>query len=110
MTDDIALKGAELASRYLRRAYDDGGDLEAREGMALAALMSGIALTNAGLGAVHGFAAPLGANFPVPHGVVCGVLLPGVSAANVAALKDAPDANRRITSEKYDRLDRTLVG
>ena len=110
MTDAIALKGAALASTCLRRACDDGHDLEAREGMALAALMSGIALTNAGLGAVHGFAAPLGANFPVPHGVVCGLLLPGVIAANMAALKNASEANRRITSEKYDRLDRTLVG
>jgi alcohol dehydrogenase class IV len=87
MTDAIAIKGVELAARYLERAVDNGGDLEAREGMALAALMSGIALTNAGLGAVHGFAAPLGANFPAPHGAVCAALLPHVMAANVAALR-----------------------
>jgi len=96
-TDAIAIKGIELAARYLARACDDGHDLEAREGMATAALLSGIALTNAGLGAVHGFAAPLGANFPIPHGVACGVLLPHVIAAN-----------RRRGVTKYDDIDRTL--
>jgi alcohol dehydrogenase class IV len=110
MTDAIALKGAELASEHLRRACDDGTDLDAREGMAMAALLSGIALTNAGLGAVHGFAAPLGANFPVPHGVACGLLLPGVIDANIAALKADPKPEHRMTLEKYDRLDRTIVG
>jgi alcohol dehydrogenase class IV len=82
LTDAIALQGIELAGRYLKRVYDNGQDLEAREGMALAALIGGIALTNAGLGAVHGFAAPLGANFPIPHGAICGVLLPHVIRSN----------------------------
>src|SRR5690242_13186458 len=86
MTDPMALHGVALAGRSLRRAFENGQDLDAREDMALAALLSGIALTNAGLGAVHGFAAPLGANFPAPHGTVCAALLPHVIAANVAAL------------------------
>ena len=101
MTDAVAIKGVELAGRFLKRAFDDGHDLEAREGMALTALFSGIALTNAGLGAVHGFAAPLGANFPVPHGTVCGVLLPHVIDANVAA---------GAAREKYAKLDCVLPG
>jgi alcohol dehydrogenase class IV len=101
MTDAIAIKGVELAGRFLKRAFDDGKDLEAREGMALAALFSGIALTNAGLGAVHGFAAPLGANFPVPHGTVCGVLLPQVIDANIDA---------GVAREKYSEIDRVLPG
>jgi alcohol dehydrogenase class IV len=108
MTDAIALKGVELAGRFLQRAYEDGHDLEAREGMALAALFSGIALANAGLGAVHGFAAPLGANFPVPHGTVCGVLLPHVIDANIAALAKQRDGER--TLAKYADVDRTLAG
>jgi len=58
MTDALALKGIALVADALPRAYRDGGDLDAREAMALAALLSGITLTNAGLGAVHGFAAP----------------------------------------------------
>ncbi len=97
MTDAIAIKGAELAGKFLKRAFDDGHDLEARAGMAQAALFSGIALTNAGLGAVHGFAAPLGANFPIPHGTICGLLLPHVIAANRAA-----------GVAKYGDIDRVL--
>ena len=92
MTDGFALQGATLASRSLRRAFTNGHDLEAREDMAMAALLSGIALTNAGLGAVHGFAAPLGASFLVPHGAVCAALLPHIIEANVAALRaESPD-------------------
>jgi alcohol dehydrogenase class IV len=99
LTDAIALHGIELAGRYLKRAYDDGHDLEAREGMALAALIGGIALSNAGLGAVHGFAAPLGANLPIPHGTICGVLLPHVIRAN-----------RRHGVLKYADVDKALGG
>jgi alcohol dehydrogenase class IV len=89
MTDALAVEGIELAGRALRRAYANGADLDAREDMAMAALFSGIALTNAGLGAVHGFAAPVGAKFPVPHGVVCAALLPQVIQANVTAAGNA---------------------
>jgi alcohol dehydrogenase class IV len=99
MTDAMALKGVALAGRFLKRAYDDGHDLEAREAMALAALFSGIALTNAGLGAVHGFAAPIGANFPIPHGTICGLLLPPVIRANRAA-----------GATRYADIDRALGG
>jgi alcohol dehydrogenase class IV len=88
MTDALALKGVALAGRSLRRAYANGADLDAREDMALAALLSGVCLTNAGLGAVHGFAAPLGAKFPAPHGAVCAALLPHVIDANIRALND----------------------
>ena len=91
VTDALAAEGIPRAARSLRRVVADGSDLAAREDMALAALLSGITLTNAGLGAVHGFAAPMGANFRVPHGVVCAALLPGVMAANVRALRE-PDA------------------
>lgn len=108
ITDAVALKGIELAGRSLARAYRDGADVDAREDMAMAALLSGIALTNAGLGAVHGFAAPLGANFPVPHGTVCAALLPHVIAANVAALR-ATDA-RHATLARYAVTGRAVTG
>ncbi|HEX5244403.1 MAG TPA: iron-containing alcohol dehydrogenase [Tepidisphaeraceae bacterium] len=89
MTDGLATAGLKRAPSALRRAYLNGQDLDALTDMALAALLSGICLANAGLGAVHGFAAPLGANFPIPHGAVCAALLPYVVRANVAALRAA---------------------
>jgi alcohol dehydrogenase class IV len=108
MTDPLALQGIPLAARSLRRAYEDGRDVDARSDMAMAALLGGIALTNAGLGAVHGFAAPLGANFPVPHGVVCAALLPHVIEANVRALRDAsPD---HPTLRRYAAVGRAMTG
>ena len=92
ITDALAFRGIALAATRLRDAYTSGEDVEAREAMAMAALLSGITLTSAGLGAVHGFAAPLGANFPVPHGVVCAALLPHVIEANVGAARaGSPD-------------------
>jgi alcohol dehydrogenase class IV len=91
LTDGLALRGITLAAAALRQAHADGGDLDAREAMAAAALLGGVALTNAGLGAVHGFAAPLGANYDAPHGAICAALLPPVMAANVAAAEAAGD-------------------
>jgi len=85
VTDALALEGIRRAVRSLRRAWADGEDLEAREDMALASLLGGLALANAGLGAVHGLAAPLGGLRPVPHGVACAALLPHVLAANLRA-------------------------
>jgi alcohol dehydrogenase class IV len=75
------------------RAFEDGGDLAAREAMSLASLFGGLALANAGLGAVHGFAGPLGGMLNAPHGMVCAALLPAVMAANIAALRaQAPES------------------
>jgi alcohol dehydrogenase class IV len=108
MTDALALQGITLAGRSLPRAYRDGRDLDAREDMALAALLSGITLTNAGLGAVHGFAAPLGANYPAPHGAICAVLLPGVMAANVEALRRQSPAHP--TLARYAAVGRIMAG
>ncbi len=104
MTDALAVKGIELAAGSLARAYRDGHDLEAREAMAMAALLSGICLANAGLGAVHGFAAPLGANFPAPHGTVCAALLPHVIAANLREGRGQPELLAR-----YARIGRLMA-
>ncbi|MCY3019991.1 MAG: iron-containing alcohol dehydrogenase [Planctomycetota bacterium] len=108
LTDALALEGVSRAARSLRRAYHRGDDLDAREDMALAALLSGICLSAAGLGAVHGFAAPLGAQFPAPHGAVCAALLPHVLAANIAALRaGAPESP---VLARYAAVGRTLAG
>jgi alcohol dehydrogenase class IV len=74
--------------------------------MALAALLSGITLTNAGLGAVHGFAAPLGANFPAPHGAICAALLPHVMEANIRALRS--QSAHHPTLARYTEIARLL--
>src|SRR5947207_6000059 len=85
ITRALARQGSAPAIRNLRKSLKSPRDVEARDAMSLAALMSGIALTHSGLGAVHGFAAPLGAHFPIPHGVICANLLPAVIAANAEA-------------------------
>ena len=110
MTDALAMQGIPIPARCLPKAYRDGADLDAREGMALAALLSGITLTNAGLGAVHGFAAVLGANFSVPHGMVCAALLPHIIEANVKPLRgqEAAESARGLT--RYAEIGRKLPG
>lgn len=93
MTDALCREGLMRAATSLPIAHADGSDIVAREDMAMASLFSGIALANAGLGAVHGFAAPLGGAFRAPHGVVCACLLPHVMRANIKALTERmPDS------------------
>lgn len=84
----LCREGIQRAGRSLRRAVFDGTDYPAREDMSLASLIGGLALANAGLGAVHGFAAPLGGMFHAPHGAICGRLLPAVMQVNVDALQE----------------------
>jgi alcohol dehydrogenase class IV len=87
MTDAICRDGIARAARSLERACLDGRDATARADMSLASLFGGIALANAGLGAVHGLAAPIGGMVHAPHGAVCAALLPHVMSANVMALR-----------------------
>jgi alcohol dehydrogenase class IV len=88
LVDALCRQGIVRAARSLRRACTHGDDPQARAEMSLASLLGGLALANAGLGAVHGFAGPLGGMFPAPHGAVCGRLLPPVMAANLRALRE----------------------
>lgn len=85
-TDTLCAEGIHLAAEALPRLFQDGSDLEAREMMSLASLFGGICLANAGLGAVHGLAAPIGGMYRAPHGAVCAALLPHVIEANREAL------------------------
>ena len=89
LTDALARDGIGRSARALRRAY--GGELARdaglREDLALASLTGGLCLANAGLGAVHGFAAPAGGMFGAPHGAVCAALLPHVLEVNLRALR-----------------------
>jgi alcohol dehydrogenase class IV len=106
----LAIYGIRIAGRFLKRAVCDGSDQEAREGMMLASLMSGLALANSGLGAAHGIAAALGAVAQIPHGRACAVLLPLVLLVNKPACSVAlteigqafgleSDKNREITAQ-----------
>jgi alcohol dehydrogenase class IV len=89
MTDALALQGLKQIKKYLLRAFLEGEqNLEARAGMALAAMFSGITLAHAGLGLVHGFASPLGGFHDIPHGVVCGSLMAPVFAHTIDNLME----------------------
>ncbi len=92
MTDALALQGLKQIKKYLLRAFLEGEqNIEARSGMALAAMFSGITLAHAGLGLVHGFSSPLGGFYHIPHGVACGSLMAPVFARTIDNLKDQPD-------------------
>jgi alcohol dehydrogenase class IV len=80
-------------ARSLRTAYEQGLTPERREDLAVASLFGGLCLANSGLGAVHGFAAPLGGMWKAPHGAVCAALLPAVMRANIAALGERDPQN-----------------
>jgi alcohol dehydrogenase class IV len=101
LTDSWALLGVRKSFNSLPRCYTDGQSLEARNDMALASLLSGFCLANAGLGAVHGFASPMG-GFKIPHGVICAALLKPTIEANINELKKV-DLNS-VTLRKYATL------
>lgn len=108
MTDTLCVGALPLAARSLRRACEDGRNEVARADLAYASLRSGQALANAGLGIVHGFAAPLGGMFPAPHGAVCAALLPHAMAANLAAARSRQPSGH--TVRRYDEVARLLTG
>jgi alcohol dehydrogenase class IV len=87
LTDALCREGLARGARAIKRAYQDGNDVLARHDMALTSLFGGLALANAKLGAVHGFAGPIGGMFPAPHGAICARLLGPVMAHNIAALR-----------------------
>jgi alcohol dehydrogenase class IV len=84
--DILCREGMRLATRSLEKAYENGHNLAAREDMAFTSLLGGMALANAKLGAVHGFAGSLGGMIPAPHGAICARLLPYVMEMNIRAL------------------------
>ena len=108
LTDAFSVEGIRRAARSLAGVVREGSDLEARTDMAMASLCSGIALANAGLGAVHGFAGPIGGMFPAPHGAVCAALLAAVMETNLKALHarqpDSPVVRR------FEEIARLTLG
>ncbi len=109
LSDAVAWDGLSRAARSLRRAVRDGTDAAAREDLAFASLCGGLALANAGLGAVHGLAGPLGGlQSSAPHGALCAALLAPVMAANLQALRErAPES---AALPRYQNIARVLTG
>lgn len=108
LVDALCREGIPRVARSLRRACDHPDDVSAREDMALASLLGGLALANAGLGAVHGFAGPIGGMFPAPHGAVCAALLPHAVEVNLRALRERkPDSD---ALRRCDEVARRLTG
>ncbi len=99
LTEAIALRAAEELARALPTVVTRGGDLDLRTAAAWGSTMAGLALANARLGVVHGMAHPVGVRYGVPHGLVCGVLLPHALALN-----------REAAPEKFATLERVLGG
>jgi len=108
LTDLYCAEGMRLAASALRRAWCDGRDLAARTDMCFASLLGGLALANAGLGAVHGFAAPLGGMFDAPHGALCAALLPHAMRVNIAAVRASPSHTESLA--RYATVARILTG
>lgn len=107
LTDGFCEQGIPRVARSLRVAVANGFNRDAREDMALASLFGGLALANAGLGAVHGFAGPIGGQFPAPHGAICAALLPSVMAANLRALRAREPENPALL--RYRRVAALLT-
>jgi alcohol dehydrogenase class IV len=108
MTDNYCREGIKRAARSLRSAFKNGNDKSAREDMAMASLFGGFALANAGLGAVHGFAGPIGGQFPAPHGAICAALLPHVMTANIRALRERDPHGKFL--DRYVEVAKLLTG
>lgn len=108
ITDAMCREGLSRIARSIRVAYYVGTDISAREDMSLASLLSGMALANAKLGAVHGCAGVLGGMYGAPHGAICARLLPVVMAINLKAMRSRQPNNSSL--ERYEEIAKILSG
>jgi len=108
LNDALGIAGLGAARDGLIALYESAGaDAKARENMAFASLLSGINLAQTGLGSVHGLASPLGAYYPLPHGVVCGTLVATATRVNIDAMQQREPAN--IALDRYARVAEVLL-
>lgn len=108
LTDLFCREGLKRVAASLERVFENGLDIEARESMSFASLLSGLALANAGLGAVHGFASPLGGMLDAPHGALCAAVLPHATAVNIQTLRARDYHNRAL--RRYEEIAQILTG
>jgi alcohol dehydrogenase len=110
LTDALALSGMQAVRDALLAWYEQADDAgaQARAKMAYAALASGICLAQTGLGSVHGLASPLGAWFPIAHGVVCGTLVAAATRVNIEVMQARDTANPALA--KYAQVGRLFRG
>jgi len=108
MTDLCCVEGMRCVRDSIEAAFRNGRDAEARESMAYASLLGGLSLANAGLGVVHGFAAPIGGQFEAPHGAVCAAVLPHGMAVNIRALRERAPGGDGL--RRYTEVARILTG
>lgn len=106
LTDQLARKAIELIGDNLRRAVNNGSDLEARRNMSMASLLAGVAFTNAGLGATHAIAYPIAGEHHTPHGVTIATLLPEVMRFNATSAFDRYAEVAELLGENLDGLSR----
>jgi alcohol dehydrogenase class IV len=108
MTDCLTLDGIRAVAGSIETAFLNGTSLQARSNLAYATLLSGIVLTNAGLGSVHGLAGTIGGFFDIPHGTVCGSLMAAVNRTTLQALRKSGDKSdiEKTALRKYSKLGR----
>jgi alcohol dehydrogenase class IV len=107
-TDGFCTAGLSRVREALPRAYRNGSDRAARESMSFASLLSGLALANAGLGVVHGFAGPLGGMLGAPHGAICAAVLPHGISVNIRALRERAPNHQAL--QRYKEVACILTG
>jgi alcohol dehydrogenase class IV len=107
-TDLFCLEGLRRVRTSLRTAYREPDSRQARQEMSFCSLLSGLALANAGLGIVHGFAAPLGGMLDAPHGAICAAILPHALSVNVRALRQRDAGGNGL--ERFRKASRVLAG
>jgi len=104
--DMLCREGMQRIASSIELAFFEGNNLEARENMSMASMLGGMALASVKLGAVHGFAGPMGGMFPIPHGAVCACLLPAVMEINIKAIKEKKLETQLL---KFDEVARILT-
>jgi alcohol dehydrogenase class IV len=104
MVDMLCLEGLKRISKSLVAAWSNGTDSDAREDMAFASMLGGMALANRKLGAIHGFAGPIGGMYNISHGVVCASLMPATIEMNFRKIKESNQPDKLSRYENVARI------